>query len=117
MSFKPGSLSQDDVLRIAHELGSSWKMVGRMLNVPDAVIDLIQAEEPEVTEQCYRKCNCVVCVVIMGKHMMMRFLISNPFQRLTELRELVDPSNALIYLKAKKWLVNFVRSSFILAMK
>ena len=66
MSFKPGSLSQDDVLCIAHELGSSWKMVGRVLMVPEDVLDLIQEDETKVSEQCYRKCNCVVCVVIVG---------------------------------------------------
>ena len=116
MSFKPGALSEDDVLRIAYELGSSWKMVGRVLNVPGDVIDRIQEDETKVSEQCYRKCNCVVCVVITGKHMILRFLTSNPFQRLSELRELVGPSNVFIYLKTEKWLVNFVQSSFILAM-
>ena len=62
MSFKPGTLSQDDVLCIAHELSSSWKMVGRVLNVPDAVIDQIEADESTVSEKCYSKCNCVLCM-------------------------------------------------------
>ncbi|XP_074630317.1 uncharacterized protein LOC141889063 isoform X2 [Acropora palmata] len=53
VSFKPGALSQDDVLGIAHELSSSWKIVGRVLNVPDAVIDQIQADESTVSEKCY----------------------------------------------------------------
>ncbi|XP_015775395.1 PREDICTED: uncharacterized protein LOC107353578 isoform X3 [Acropora digitifera] len=53
VSFKPGALSQDDVLGIAHELSSSWKIVGRVLNVPDAVIDQIQANESTVSEKCY----------------------------------------------------------------
>ena len=66
VSFKPGTLSRDDVLLIANELGSSWKMVGRVLNVPDAVINEIEANESEVFEKCYSKCNCVVCTVIMG---------------------------------------------------
>ena len=65
VSFKPGILSKDDVLVIAHELGSSWMMLGRVLNVPDAVIDQIEADKSNVSEKCYRKCNCVVCVVIM----------------------------------------------------
>ena len=60
------SISQDDVLLIAHELGSLWKMVGRALNVPDAVIDQIEANKSDVTEKCYSKCNFVVYVVIMG---------------------------------------------------
>ena len=62
MSWKPGALSEDDVLLIAHELGPSWRMVGRVLNVPDADIDQIQADESTVSEKCYGKCNCVVCI-------------------------------------------------------
>ena len=62
MSFKRGSLSQDDVRGIAHELSSSWKMVGRVLNVPDDVIDQIEADEPTVFEKCFSKCNCVSCI-------------------------------------------------------
>ena len=57
--FKPGTLSQDDVLLIAHELGSSWKMVGRVLKVPDSVIDVIEEEACEVSEKCYSKCYCL----------------------------------------------------------
>ena len=59
MSFKPGALSQDDVLGIAHELSSSWKMVGRALNVPDAVIDQIEANKySDERRKCYSKCDC-----------------------------------------------------------
>ncbi|XP_044170368.1 uncharacterized protein LOC122954407 [Acropora millepora] len=47
------SISQDDVLLIAHELGSLWKMVGRALKVPKAVIDEIEADESKVSEKCY----------------------------------------------------------------
>ena len=61
-SFKPGTLSQDDVLLIAHELGLSWKMVGRRLKVPDAVIDQIEADESKVFERCYSKRYCVFFV-------------------------------------------------------
>ena len=66
VSFKPGTLSEDDVLIIAHDLSPSWKMFGRVLKVPDAEIDQIEVNEPNVTEKCYRKCNCVVCIVIMA---------------------------------------------------
>ena len=65
-SFKTGIPSLDDVLLIAHELGSSWKMVGRLLNVPDAVIDQIEVNEFNVSDRCYSKCNCVVFLVIVG---------------------------------------------------
>ena len=71
VSFKPGTVSIDDVPLIAHELGPSWKTVGRVLNVPDAVIDQIEADEFEVFDKCYSKCNCVVFRVIMGKHMIL----------------------------------------------
>ena len=56
-SFKPGTISRDDVLLIAHELGSSWEMVGRVLKVPDAVIDEIEAGTDKVSKKCYRKCS------------------------------------------------------------
>ena len=58
------SVVDDDVLLIAYELGSSWKMAGRVLKVPDAVIDHIDKNESEVSEKGYSKCNCVVCIVI-----------------------------------------------------
>ncbi|XP_067056034.1 protein NLRC3-like [Acropora muricata] len=54
LSFKPGTLSEDDVLTIAHDLSPSWKMFGRVLKVPDAEIDQIEVNEPNVTEKCYR---------------------------------------------------------------
>ena len=66
VSFKPGTLSKQDVLSIAHELGPLWKMFGRVLDVPDAVIDQIEADESKVSEKCYSECNCVVCIVVMG---------------------------------------------------
>ena len=43
-------------------------MVGRVLDVPDAVIDQIMEDESLVYDRCYGKCNCVVFVVIVGKH-------------------------------------------------
>ena len=60
MSFKPGTLSGDDVLLIAHELGPLWKKVGLALKVPKAVIDQIEVNKSEVSDKCYSKCNCVV---------------------------------------------------------
>ncbi|XP_044176099.1 NACHT, LRR and PYD domains-containing protein 12-like [Acropora millepora] len=53
VSFKPGTLSEEDVLIIAHELGPSWKMFGRVLKVPNAEIDQIEVNESDVTEKCY----------------------------------------------------------------
>ncbi|XP_068719825.1 uncharacterized protein [Montipora capricornis] len=52
-SFKTGTPSSDDVLLIANELGSSWKMVGRALNVPDGVLEQIGEDEPKLFEKCY----------------------------------------------------------------
>ena len=62
VSFKPGTLSQGDVPLIAHELSSSWKMVGRVLKVPDAVIDQIEANTFEDSEKCDSECDGVVCI-------------------------------------------------------
>ncbi|XP_067016914.1 NLR family CARD domain-containing protein 3-like [Acropora muricata] len=53
VSFKPGTLSEEDVLIIAHELGPSWKMFGRVLKVQKAEIDRIHVNESDVTEKCY----------------------------------------------------------------
>lgn len=64
--FKPGTVSKDDILLIAYELGPSWKMFGRVLKVPDAVIDQIEEDYSNARERSYSKCNCVVFVVIMG---------------------------------------------------
>jgi len=52
-SLDTGIPSRDDILLIAHELGSSWKMVGRVLDVPDAVIDQIMEDESLVYDRCY----------------------------------------------------------------
>ena len=62
-SFDARTLSKDDVLLIAHELGPLRKMVGRVLNVPDAVIDQIEANKSEVSDKCYSKCNLHVVIV------------------------------------------------------
>ena len=59
-SFDSRTLSKDDVHLIAHELGPSRKMVGRVLNVPDAVIDQIEANKSKDSDKCYRKCDCLV---------------------------------------------------------
>ena len=62
----PGTLSVQEVYRIAVELGPSWKAVGRVLNVPAAVIDQIEEDMVGVAIKCFCKCNCVVFGVIMG---------------------------------------------------
>ena len=61
-SFDFGTVSEDDVLLIAHELGPLWKKVGLVLRVPKAVIDQIEANKSDITEKCYCKCNCLVIV-------------------------------------------------------
>ena len=60
MSFRPETVSEDDVLLIAHELGSLWKRIGLVLKVPKAVISQIESNKSEVFEKCHSKCNCVV---------------------------------------------------------
>ena len=67
MSLKPGTLSEDDVLLIAHELGPAWKKVALVLKVPCAEINEIKEDETKVFERCHGKCNtCVVCIFIMA---------------------------------------------------
>ena len=60
MSFKPGTVSEDDVILIAHELGPLWDKVGLVLKVPKAVISQIEANKSGVFNKCRSKCNCVV---------------------------------------------------------
>ena len=60
VSFKPGTVSENDVLLIAYELGPLWKKVGLALKVPRAVINQIEANKSEVSDKCYSKCNYVV---------------------------------------------------------
>ena len=50
-------------------------MVGRVLNVQDAVIDQIDADEFKVSEKCYRKCNCVVSLVIKDFTMLRSIIV------------------------------------------
>ena len=60
MSFRPETVSEDDVLLIAYELGPLWKKVGLALKVPRAEISQIEANKSEVFEKCHSTCNCVV---------------------------------------------------------
>ena len=52
-SCKSGIPSRDDVLLIAHELGTKWKMLGRVLKVPDPVVEQIKKGNDELSERCY----------------------------------------------------------------
>ena len=63
VSFKPGTVSEDDFLGLAHELGPLGKKVGLALKVPRPVLSQIEANKSEVSDKCYSKCNYVV---IMG---------------------------------------------------
>ncbi|XP_074620260.1 uncharacterized protein LOC141879049 isoform X6 [Acropora palmata] len=58
VSFKLGTLSKDDVLLIAHELGPSWKKVALALNVSYAEINEIEADETKVFERCHAVLTC-----------------------------------------------------------
>jgi len=53
VSFKPGTVSEDDVILIAHELGPLWEKVGLALKVPKAVISQIEANKSEVFNKCH----------------------------------------------------------------
>ncbi|XP_068753968.1 uncharacterized protein [Montipora capricornis] len=53
-SCKSGIPSRDDLLLIAHELGTKWKMLGRVLKVPDPVVEQIKKDNDELSERCYK---------------------------------------------------------------
>lgn len=53
-SSKTGTPSTDDLLLVAYELGASWKMLGRTLAIPEAVLEQIEADNPrDLSERCY----------------------------------------------------------------
>ena len=49
-----GTPSTDDLLLLAFELGSSWKMLGRTLSLPEAVLEQIEEDNPKLDEKCFR---------------------------------------------------------------
>lgn len=52
-SSKLGTPSTDDLLLLAFELGTSWKMLGRSLSLPEAVLEQIEVDNPNLYEKCY----------------------------------------------------------------
>lgn len=53
LSFKSGVPSSSDLLLVASGLGSSWKMLGRTLCLPDPVLEQIEEDERHLPEKCY----------------------------------------------------------------
>lgn len=53
MSFKSGVPSSSDILLVASELGKSWKMLGRILCLPNPVLEQIEEDEHHLPERCY----------------------------------------------------------------
>lgn len=53
-SSKTGTPTTDDLLRVAHELGTSWKMLGRTLKIPEPELEHIEVDNPQDQfERCY----------------------------------------------------------------
>ena len=52
-SCKTGTPSIDDLLLLAFELGTSWKMLGRALALPEPVLEQIEVDNPKLSERCY----------------------------------------------------------------
>ena len=51
---KTGTPSTADLLPVAHELGASWKILGRALEIPEPVLENIEADNPrDQFERCY----------------------------------------------------------------
>ncbi|XP_068754007.1 uncharacterized protein [Montipora capricornis] len=51
--YKSNTPSRDDVLLIAHELRAKWKMLGRVLEVSEPVLEQIEEDNRELSERCY----------------------------------------------------------------
>ena len=52
-SLKCGEPSTDDLLLIAYDLGSSWKMFGRALNLDKPQLEQIEEDERKLIEKSY----------------------------------------------------------------
>ncbi|KAL9972489.1 hypothetical protein ACROYT_G018801 [Oculina patagonica] len=52
-SSKTGKPSTDDLLLLAFELGTSWKMLGRTLALPEPVLEQIEVDNRYLSEKCY----------------------------------------------------------------
>ena len=53
LSLKSGIPSASDLLSVASELGASWKMFGRALHLPEAVLEQIEEDERKLVGKCY----------------------------------------------------------------
>ncbi|XP_078371994.1 uncharacterized protein LOC144655584 isoform X1 [Oculina patagonica] len=53
LSSKTGTPSTDDLLLLAFELGTSWKMLGRTLALPEPVLEQIEVDNSYLSERCY----------------------------------------------------------------
>ncbi|CAH3020065.1 unnamed protein product [Porites evermanni] len=53
VSFKSGVPSSSDLLLIASGLGSSWKMLGRILCLPEPVLEQMEEDERHLHEKSY----------------------------------------------------------------
>ena len=52
-SLKCSEPSTDDLLLIAYDLGASWKMFGRMLNLDKPQLEQIEEDERKLIEKSY----------------------------------------------------------------
>ena len=52
---KPGTPSRKDFLDIANELSNKWKMLGRVLQVPEHVLEEIEEGNRDLSERRYRE--------------------------------------------------------------
>ena len=53
LSLKSGTPSSDDLQKVASELGASWKMFGRALNIKDPLLEQFEEHERELDSKCY----------------------------------------------------------------
>ena len=53
LSLKSGRPSSDDLLLLASELGTSWKRLGRVLGLPEHLLEQIEEDKRELFEKCY----------------------------------------------------------------
>ena len=67
MSPKSGKPSSDDLLLVAFELGTSWKMLGRALGLPEPVLEQIEEDEHNLFDKCFSKYELLIDQLTVGR--------------------------------------------------
>lgn len=54
MALKEGNPSTEELLNLAHDIGTKWKNLGRALGIPEPEIDTVDAENRLLLDKAYK---------------------------------------------------------------